>query len=301
MSASEAQDEYSKNLDAWLADQPAFDPEREIAEIIELLPGEECAVAAVSDKVTAGESDKVVTAVALSGPIRSREAGKCASHKVTGRKRRSDKKDKELLDRIRRFKLPSADAAEASFSSEHSPPALCVWDHASDRLKLACSTIALQVWSQPTSWTFNLTPEAEAKALAHPKGFTKSLALAFNRKLKDRLGRVPFYWFSVHVTKDGRAHLHGAIEGLDDLPGLAEIMRAAWGRWEGRGAAYQVDLNPQRCDDGWADYAYEGRSRARTKIGDDHTFYIPDEVRRRAEFIYGELRAMMMPTTTPSA
>jgi hypothetical protein len=231
------------------------------------------------------------------------------SDKVTGRNRRSDKKDKELLDRIRKFKLPASDTPEASFSSDHTPhpslhestpsstpkqPPLCVWDHVSDRVKLACSTIALQVWFEPTSWTFNLTPEAQAKALAHPRGFTKSLALALNRKLKDRLGRVPLYWFSVHVTKEGRAHLHGAITlGMgDDLALLKEIMQAAWGRWEGRGAAYQVHLNPQLCNDGWADYAFEGRFRVRALVG-DHTFYIPDELRRRAEFVYGELREIV--------
>lgn len=305
MAASEPHDQYySKNPESVEIDDEFFrslaegDGGDDTMEVIEsIVAGDEPPL--VSDKVTAPTP--------ISGPISSRKPSKTVSDKVTGRNRRSDKKDKELLDRIRKFKLPASDTPEASFSSDPIPhptrplttpsststaASLCVWDHVSDRMKLTCSTIALQVWSDPTSWTFNLTPEAQAKALAHPKGFTKSLALALNRKLKDRLGRVPLYWFSIHVTKDGRAHLHGAIEGLDDLPGLKEIMREAWGRWKGRGASYQVDLNPQRCDDGWADYAYEGRFRARAKVG-DHTIYIPDELRRRAEFIYGELREII--------
>lgn len=310
MAPSEPHVQYSKNSesaeidDAFIRSLIEGDGSDDTMDVIESIDGGD-EPPLVSDKFTGERSDKVTAPAQISGPISSRKPLKSVSDKVTGRNRRSDKKDKELLDRIRKFKLPDADAPEASFSSDHTPhpslhkttpltppkqPPLCVWDHVSDRMKLACSTIALQVWFEPTSWTFNLTPEAQAKALAHPKGFTKSLPLALNRKLKDRLGRVPLYWFSVHVTKDGRAHLHGAIEG--DLSGLQEIMKTAWGRWEGRGASYQVDLNPQRCDDGWADYAFEGRSRACALVG-DHTFYVPDELRRRAEFVYGELRGIV--------
>lgn len=157
-------------------------------------------------------------------------------------------------------------------------------------MKLVAATVALQAWERATSFTFNLTPIAQAEALAHPKGFLRSLCRAFNRALQRRYGYVPLYWIAVDIEKD-RLHLHGAIRlGLeDDLVLLAEVMKEAWGAWEGPGKQFQVDLNPQRCDDGWADYAMRNRAKVQAVIG-DHTVYIAKELRRRAKFIHGELR-----------
>ena len=216
------------------------------------------------------------------------------------RARRSDKKDQETLQRLRKFKLPSDGAAAPSFSSDLSPPIsplsgdttpLPVWELTSDRMKLVSATVALQAWGEAVSFTFNIPTEAEAAFLAHPKGFIRSISLAFNRAAKRRLGSVPLYWLSADITKQERLHLHGAIAyGAGDLDRLKEVMIEAWGAWEGRGKERQVDFNSQRCDDGWVDYAIWARAKVRAVIG-DHTFIISKELRRRARFIHGEMRA----------
>jgi hypothetical protein len=232
-------------------------------------------------------------------------SSKARSIKVTSRKRRSPARDRQVLKKIRELEPEPPPGVSSSFSSDLSAPILIpstdtkrpslpVWELTGDDVKLALATIALQVsWGYCTSWTFNLIEEALKKALKHPKGFVRSLTLAFNRALKRRFGYVPVYWLCVDTNKFGRLHLHGAIAlGPDDHPLLQEVMKEAWGAQKGRGKELQIDLNHQRCDDGWADYALRNRAKVRPIIG-EHTFYIADELRRAARHAYSkQLREM---------
>jgi hypothetical protein len=227
------------------------------------------------------------------------------SNKITRRKRVSDAKDQEVLQIVREYKLPSSIAISSSFSSVFPPsipvpvtdlalPFLPVWEHTGDRIKLAASTIALQAWwDHPTSWSFDLNPDAEAEALKRPKQAVRWLSRSFSRALQRHLGYIPLYWLKAEVSASGRLHLHGAIAlEAKDHRLLEEIMKEAWGAWKGRGKSRQVHLNSQRCDDGWVDYVLKARAKTRAVIG-DHDFYISDELRRRGEFVYGELRDLI--------
>jgi hypothetical protein len=74
------------------------------------------------------------------------------------------------------------------------------------------------------------------------------------------MGFVPSYLFSADITKQGRLHLHGAIQADESQrPLIEEAMKQAWGEWKGRGKEHQVDWNPKRCDDGWPDYFLKAR------------------------------------------
>lgn len=104
---------------------------------------------------------------------------------------------------------------------------------------------------------------------------------------------MPLYWLSADIDKKGRLHLHGATAvDQDDRALHEEVMKEAWGAWKGRGKEFQIDFNSQRCDDGWADYAIRNRAKVRALIG-DHTFIIAKELRRRAKWVHGEMRAYM--------
>jgi hypothetical protein len=320
----DAQAPMSDELEALLADldmEPIVGTERHhemIETMLADLVGETLAAEPAdtpSNEVAAG-TDRVETLpsneVLASHPYLSNEVtaptAKPASNKVTGGKRRSDSKDRKALEKIRSYSptvSPSGSAASVAPSTPSiTPPpsdtlpkaptrkkrSIGSWDHTDDRMKLVAATTALQVWENATSWTFNLTPDGEAKALAHPRGFIGSLSRAFNRALNRKLGFRPHYLFSADITKKGRLHLHGAIQADDSQrPLIEEAMKEAWGEWKGRGKEYQVDWNPQRCDDGWPDYFLQARARVREKIG-DHTYVITKELRRRAKFVHGEMR-----------
>ncbi|WP_213285930.1 hypothetical protein [Bradyrhizobium sp. sGM-13] len=69
-------------------------------------------------------------------------------------------------------------------------------------------------------------------------------------------------------------------------------MKDAWGVWKGRGKEYQIDWNPQHCDDGWPGYFLKARARVKDKIG-EHTYVIAKELRRRAKFVHNETRQII--------
>lgn len=273
---------------------------------------------AVSNEVTTS-NDRVGTLtsneVTATSPELSKEVtgptAKHASNKVTRVKRRRDSNDRKALESIRNYR-PAAETGGLPALVATSPPSISpppsdtlakpsprkkrsigAWDHTSDRMKLAAATTALQVWENATSWSFDLTPGGEAKALASGR-FIRWLARAFNRALKRKLGFVPHYLFSADITKKGRLHLHGAIQADDtQRPLIEEAMKEAWGEWKGRGKDHQVDWNPQRCDDGWPDYFLKARARVKERIG-DHTYVITKELRRKAKFIHNETREIVI-------
>jgi len=56
------------------------------------------------------------------------------------------------------------------------------WDFMGDKVKAVAATAALRIANKPVwSFSFNLTPEAEAKALRVPKRFLESLKRSFEK------------------------------------------------------------------------------------------------------------------------
>lgn len=257
-------DPDSASVDEILADlilNPAVDPEGSTDEII----------AALADDVPSNE----VTAPAI---LRSNEVTTppaiLLSNKVTARLRRSDLKDRELLEGIqysasvfgaadpaalvRIYTPPNNTPSSASDGTPLSPSndnavtapirlpthiLTTSWGETGDRAKLAFANEALafhedddrESGKRPVSWSLNLSPERESEALSHPSGFVRYLSRLLNRALERKLGFVPLYWFIVDSEK-GRLHLHGGIlASPDQLPLIKAAMIHAGGKWQSSG------------------------------------------------------------------
>jgi hypothetical protein len=241
------------------------------------------------------------------------------SKNVPRRTRQTALKDTKTIEKMRAF-CPPADCVDAdslvahssypsSYPTEppylitHTPPkpdndnVIPSWDHVGDTVKGLAATVALQIREKPVwAFSFNLTPEAEAKALRVPGRFLDSLKRSFSKHL-DRAGIRLDYWFAIDIEK-GRLHIHGAF-GADreQHQRLKDIMRKAWGKQKHH-PQFQIDIRP--CDQNregkkwiWATYAMRNRRRVKARIG-DRTFTITRPLQRNAEWTYGEIRRIMV-------
>jgi hypothetical protein len=165
-----------------------------------------------------------------------------------------------------------------------------VWSLTGDTVKVLAATVALQTSDKPAvAFSFNLTPDAIAKATDSPTGFLDRLKRAFDLELKRR--SLP-YWFAIDVDADGRLHIHGAFAAdPSELPAIRDAMKAAWGEWEGPGKHKQL-LFKTPCDDGWATYSMRNQRKVAKLIG-PRTFTITQPLRREAEKDYTEIRRIM--------
>lgn len=222
------------------------------------------------------------------------------SKKVPKRVRQSAFKDKQILAKIAAFRVP-ADLLAGETSVAHPTPFnlsinssvtptndnIPVWDLTGDLVKAVAATAALQIADKPAyAFTFNLTREAETKALCHPRGFLESLKRSFDKQLVRAGIRLP-YWFCIDRDWDGRLHVHGAFAGVTENEVLKQIMRRAWGEAPERGRQFQIKIVPLR-DDGWAAYAMRNLRRVSKVIGPAFTVTRP--LQREAQWTYGEIR-----------
>jgi hypothetical protein len=232
-------------------------------------------------------------------------SGQPASNKVTRKLRRSDSKDRQIIDGIRNSVTSTGPNGHPALVGDFQPSILTTcWEHTADRVKLTFANEALELHqdendgefaARPVSWSLNLGPDRLTEALTHPKGFVGSLAGLINRALERRLGFVPFYWFIVDTEK-GRLHLHGGILASSaQLPLIEEAMRHAGGRWSAtpRSAEkHQFHCNPERCDYGWITYAIERKAQVKRIIG-PNTFFIGKSLRKEAGSLYSSYRRIL--------
>jgi len=260
-----------------------------------------------SNEAARNERDQTDAAI-LSSPQRSNQVTACSERtstkKVIRRLRRSDVKDRQIIDGIRTsVVVRTSDGKPALVSDFHTSILTTAWAHTGDRLKLAFANEALalheddhgQVRRRPVSWSLNLGPERLEEALNHPKGFVGCLSRLINRALKIRLGLVPFYWFIVDIEQD-RLHLHGAILASPDqfIP-IEEAMRHAGGVWSATprsGDKHQFHFNPERCDYGWINYAINNKAKVKRVIGTHYSF-IGKALRKEAGCLYGRYREIL--------
>lgn len=176
-----------------------------------------------------------------------------------------------------------------------------VWSLTSVAVTAVAATVALLIAETPAvAFTFNLTPDAIAKALASPTGFLDSLKRSFDLELKRLLPGVTLpYWFAIDITDDGRLHIHGAfLSPATNLPmvrKIRKIMKAAWGEWAGPGKRKQLRFRKLYSDD-WATYCMENQAKVAKIIG-PRTFTINQPLRRDAEWVYAEIRRIMSERT----
>lgn len=165
-----------------------------------------------------------------------------------------------------------------------------VWALTGDVIKAVAATAALQIAEKPAyPFVFNLTKEAEAKALVHPRRFLESLKRSFDKQLARAGIRLP-YWFAIDVTPEGRLHIQGAYNAVTENAILKELMWKAWGKWK-INPQRQIKMAWRRCDDGWATYCMRYHRRVAKRIG--QTFTMTRPLQRDAEWTYTEIRRIM--------
>jgi hypothetical protein len=230
---------------------------------------------------------------------RSNKVQAVGSNKVQPRKRRSASKDRQTIERICAFgaqpqigSVASSVAIPTPFSTPLITPStalkdnrLLPWERTSDEVKAFAATLALRLAGRPAhAFTFNLTPDAEAKLKRYPSRFVESLRRAFNRELERRGIQLSHCLFSVDMEWDKRLHLHGAfLADPEQLPAIREAMKAAWGRWDGPGSHKQLRIDRLYSED-WANYITRNRRRVTKMIGE--TITITHPLRRLAKSDY---------------
>jgi len=241
-------------------------------------------------------------------PILQDHREKKRSKNVPQRRRQSDRNDRETLEKMRSFHpapgagvdgplVSTTTPSPSGFPNSLTPPALNndnhipVWALTGDAVKAVAATAALQIGEKPAyAFTFNLTAQAEQKALGHPAGFLDSLKRSFDKQLGKAGLSLP-YWFAVDVEKR-RLHLHGTFGAdPDQLQLLKEIMWASWGKWPGAGLQFQIKIDRLR-DDGWATYSLRNRRRV-VKIIGPRTFTITRPLQNDARWTYEDIRRIM--------
>jgi hypothetical protein len=160
-------------------------------------------------------------------------------------------------------------------------------------VKVLAATVALQTSVKPAvAFSFNLTPDAIAKAKDSPTSFLDALKRSFDLALRPR---SLLYWFAIDVDANGRLHIHGAFAAdPSELSAIRDAMKAPWGEWEGPGKHKQL-LFKTPCDDGWASYSMRNQRKVANIIG-PRTFTITQPLRREAERDYTEIRRIMRET-----
>jgi hypothetical protein len=208
-------------------------------------------------------------------------ASEALSKKVTRRFRRSDSIDTEAIKKIQQFKVCPEPLSGTPLVNDFQPPishplrpandnALPVWELTKDRAKLAACTWALEVSGKRPVFRY--------------------LLRAFEREL----GSVPLYWLSVDVSATERLHLHGAIAADEqELDAVERALRHAGGHGpKPVKNDKMVDLNPQRCDDGWAIYSIRNAAKVRRLIK-GRTLSITGPLRSEGKWFYDEVRRIM--------
>ena len=244
------------------------------------------------------------------------------SKNVSARERRAPASDARNIAKMRSFRvgvippaytssvshptpvltLPISPTPTPSDSKKVSAPTpaydnlIPVWSLTGDDMTAVAATVALLIAETPAvAFTFNLTPDAIAKALDSPSGFLDSLKRSFDLELKRMLKGVALpYWFVIDV-EDGRLHIHGAfLAPATNLPmvrRIRKVMKTAWGEWQGPGKRKQLRFR-NLYSDGWATYCMEDQKRVAKVIG-PRTFTVTQRLGRDAKWAYAEIRRIM--------
>jgi len=243
------------------------------------------------------------------------------SKNVSSRVRKSAANDDKIVRSIRALRVHDASASDLSLvrdsTTPHSPPLsaphshpfasaptpskpandnIPVWALTGDDVKVFSASVALQLLeTPPVAFTFNLTPDAIAKAKADPKGFLDGLSRSFAQILRRRLPGMEIpYWFAIDTTPEERLHIHGAfvlpVNDLATLRTIRQAMKDAWGAWDTPGKHKQVRFKRLYSDD-WATYCLRNRRAVSKAIG-PRVVVMNHPMRRDAEWAYSEIRRL---------
>ena len=239
------------------------------------------------------------------------EPSKIWSKKVTKRRRRTAKRDREALGitRVCDLRPPmacdpplvgittpplsdpkpanddiKAEETPSDFIAAKKPPKIHAWEHTMDPGKLATAYRVLEASGAGVAFTLNCSPDQNAAALRHPKGVADYFARRINRALKRALGYVPLYGFGVDVARDDRLHIQGAAIANDNqLEAMDGALCHAGGKWANpRHSDKQCEFEPLHPADGWATYCLRNQAKVKRLIRGP-TISITNPLRRHAK------------------
>jgi hypothetical protein len=117
------------------------------------------------------------------------------------------------------------------------------------------------------AFTVNLAPDVIAVANDNSLGFTDYMSRKLKRVVKRLLRSDPSFWLGVHVTKEGRPHLHGAMDAAPDAaPVVKAALKEVGGDWTAAARQFQVKLRRLEAPDGWVRYVFRGLPHARRHV-----------------------------------
>jgi hypothetical protein len=226
------------------------------------------------------------------------EAPRAPSNNVTGRRRRSDRRDVQALKSIRFFESAADTSGAVTVADFHTPSStpkqppsndnrIPVWEHTSDRVKAAMAVRSIAERGGH-AFTLNLGPTRIADAVTGSKAFSTYVAGFIRRALERECGQVPDFMFTVEQTKRGKLHLHGAVDATDNhLPAVKRALAHAGGLdWvPARRGETQVSLEPIHDADGWARYIFKDGPQS-CRIVCDRVLFISKPLRPKAAITY---------------
>jgi len=246
------------------------------------------------------------------------------SKKVTKRRRRSEKKDREAIGMTRICAASPPKASEAPLVVIATPPKntsrreakvgskervsedsivgkkhtktrkkIHAYEHTGDRGKLTSAYRVLEAAGAGYAFTLNLGPEEIAAANDNVKGFTSHFKRRITRALRRALGYDPHVGFAVDVARDDRLHIQGVLCGNDNqLEAIDRALCHAGGKWaDPRHADKQCELEPLYTPDVWSNYCLRNQARVKRLISGP-VISITNPLRRKAKELWWVSRVL---------
>ena len=143
------------------------------------------------------------------------------------------------------------------------------------------------------SFTLNLGPKVAQAANDNPACFKPWLHDRLVKALRNAFGGAREFVFGIEATRDGRWHLHGALDAVpDEREKAEEALRRAGGIWgasshrERQAHARTLVWSP----DGWARYVLKAMGATKARLGIKSVLSVTRGCRERAEALWEATR-----------
>lgn len=165
------------------------------------------------------------------------------------------------------------------------------WDHTDPHLKMLAWGIATSEMGA-VPFTLHMTTSVFAQAARDKRGPARHIQDKISRHLRNRLGEVPPFWFSIEAAKWIEPHLHGAIvipsEREDDVRAALVAVGGLWG-------PRQLSISARRNAATWVTYATKWFYGTKACIFDENTAGATNSVRAAAREWHQKARSEKRP------
>ena len=143
------------------------------------------------------------------------------------------------------------------------------------------------------SWSLNFGGKVLQAANDNPATIKEMLHDRLDKALRAIFGGPRDFVFGIEMTKDGRWHAHGALDGtVDERPAAERALRRAGGTWGSeRHQEKQAHTDVLWGPDGWARYVLKGMSKTKDRLGIKSVLSVTRGCRERAEGLWNASRS----------